>query len=193
MFFLDSNILVYAWDAKDQRKQSIARGLIRRALVGEGVVSQQVLGEFAAVLLHRMKPAASASDVLLALDSLANIRLVPPGAGVVRRATRSAPDDNDDAILWPPRREMQKGIPVAGQEYATSLKGKPENCLVGRIARKGPAQQRDIVAELLQQIAQVVGDVMIEQELHPKPGPSASQRAGRSLPGGLHSRRGIRI
>jgi len=63
MFFLDTNILVYAWDAKDQRKQSIARGLIRRALVGEGVVSQQVLGEFAAVLLHRMKPAAPASDV----------------------------------------------------------------------------------------------------------------------------------
>jgi predicted nucleic acid-binding protein len=89
MFFLATNILVYAWDAKDQRKQSIARGLIRRALVGEGVVSQQVLGEFAAVLLHRMKPAAPASDVLLALDSLANIRLVPSGAGVVRRAVEA--------------------------------------------------------------------------------------------------------
>jgi hypothetical protein len=43
---------------KDQRKQSIARNLIRRALVGEGVVSQQVLGELAAVLLHSMRPAA---------------------------------------------------------------------------------------------------------------------------------------
>ena len=61
MFFLDTNILVYAWDAKDQRKQSISRNLIRRALVGEGVVSQQVLGELAAVLLHRMKPAVPAS------------------------------------------------------------------------------------------------------------------------------------
>jgi hypothetical protein len=36
--------------------------------------------------------------------------------------------------------EMQKVIPVAGQEYATSLMGKPENCLVGKIARKGLAQ-----------------------------------------------------
>lgn len=63
MFFLDPNILVYAWDAKDQRKQSIASSLIRRALVGEGV-SQQVLGEFAAVLLHKMKPATSPSEVL---------------------------------------------------------------------------------------------------------------------------------
>ena len=65
------------------------RSLIRRALVGEGAVSQQVLGEFAAVLLHRMKPAAPASDVLLALDSLANIRLIPSGAGVVRRAVEA--------------------------------------------------------------------------------------------------------
>jgi hypothetical protein len=36
-----------------------------------------------------MKPAAPASDVLLALDSLANIRLVPSGAGVVRRAVEA--------------------------------------------------------------------------------------------------------
>ena len=89
MFFLDTNILVYAWDAKDQRKQSISRNLIRRALVGEGVVSQQVLGELAAVLLHRMKPAVPASEVLLALDSLASIRLAPSGAGVVRRAVEA--------------------------------------------------------------------------------------------------------
>ena len=41
------------------------------------------------MLLHRMKPAAPASDVLLALDSLANIRLVPSGAGVVRRAVEA--------------------------------------------------------------------------------------------------------
>ena len=63
---------------------------------------------------------------------------------------RSAPDDNDDAIMWHRRRQIQKVIPVAGQEYATSLMGKPENCLVGRIVRKGPAQQGDVMAELLQ-------------------------------------------
>ena len=48
--------------------------------------------------------------------------------------------------------------------------GKPENCLVVRIARKGFTQQRDVVTELLQEIAQVVGDIMIEQELHSEGG-----------------------
>src|SRR5207249_2969557 len=89
MFFLDTNILIYAWDARDHRKQSIARDLIRRALIGEGLVSQHVLGEFSAVLLHKMKPAPPIPSVVAALDSLANIRLAPSGAGIVRRAVEA--------------------------------------------------------------------------------------------------------
>jgi predicted nucleic acid-binding protein len=90
MFLLDTNILVYGWDAKNKRKQSIARGLIRRAVVGEGVVSQHLLGEFSSVLLHKMKPATPANEVLAALDSLAAIRLAPSGFGVVRRAVEAS-------------------------------------------------------------------------------------------------------
>ncbi len=60
---------------------------------------------------------------------------------------------------------MQKVVPVTGQQHAAGLMGKPENRFVGGIARKGFAQQRDVVAELLQQITQVIGGVMIEQEL----------------------------
>ena len=90
MFLHDTNILVYAWDAKHRRKRSIARGLIRRALSGEGLLSQQVFGEFSAVMLYQMKPAIPASEVLPALDALANIRLVPSGAGVARRALEAA-------------------------------------------------------------------------------------------------------
>ena len=43
---------------------------------------------------------------------------------------------------------------------------KPEYNLVSGIAGKGLAEQHDFVAELFQQIAQVVRDVMIEEELH---------------------------
>ena len=32
--FLDSNILVYAFDASDPRKQRIAQDLVRRAVLG---------------------------------------------------------------------------------------------------------------------------------------------------------------
>ena len=63
---------------------------------------------------------------------------------------------------------MEKVVPIAGQEYAPSIMGKPKDGLVGGIIRKGFAQQHDFVAELFQQIAQVVGDIMIEQELHCK-------------------------
>jgi len=66
--------------------------------------------------------------------------------------------------------QTQKVVPVAGQEYATSLVGESENGFVRGIARKGFAQQYDIMAEFLQQIAQVVGDIMIEQKLHSKAG-----------------------
>jgi predicted nucleic acid-binding protein len=90
MFLLDTNILVYAWDARDPRKQSIARELVRSAMKGEGIVAQHILSEFAAVMLHKMRPAASPSHVLAALDSLSEIRLAPAGPGVVRRAVEAS-------------------------------------------------------------------------------------------------------
>jgi hypothetical protein len=65
---------------------------------------------------------------------------------------------------------MQKIVPVEGQEYATSVMCKSENFLVGGITWKGFSQQRDIVAELFQQIAQVVGYVTIQQEPHSEAG-----------------------
>ena len=46
------------------------------------------------------------------------------------------------------------------------LVGKLEDGLVGGIAGKGLAQERDIVAKLLEQVAQVVGNVVVEQKLH---------------------------
>ena len=54
--FLDTNVLVYAYDDLSPRKQQIAQELLRRAMKGEAVVSSQVLAEFAAVLLHKVSP-----------------------------------------------------------------------------------------------------------------------------------------
>ena len=44
--------------------------------------------------------------------------------------------------------------------------GKLEDGFVGGIAGKGFTQERNIVAELLEQVAQIVGYVVVEQELH---------------------------
>jgi predicted nucleic acid-binding protein len=84
--FLDTNVLVYAYDTGDPHKQRVAQGLVRRALAGDILVSTQVLAEFAATLLHKMAPAARAGDVSAVLDALGPIRVIVPDAGVVRRA-----------------------------------------------------------------------------------------------------------
>jgi hypothetical protein len=48
--------------------------------------------------------------------------------------------------------------------------GKLEYGFVGGIAGKGFAQERDIVAKLLDQLTQVVRHVVVEQELHSEAG-----------------------
>jgi predicted nucleic acid-binding protein len=84
--FLDTNVLVHAYDRSDPRKHHVAQDLVRRALAGDIVTSTQVLAEFAAVLLHKMSPAARPEDVTAVLDVLGPIHLIVPDGDVVRRA-----------------------------------------------------------------------------------------------------------
>lgn len=87
--FLDSNVLVYAYDPSDPRKQRIAQSLILRALTGEAVASSQVLGEFAATLLHKLTPRAKPADLMSLLDVLGPINLIPVDGDVVLRAIKA--------------------------------------------------------------------------------------------------------
>jgi predicted nucleic acid-binding protein len=76
--FLDTNVLVYAYDPSNPRKRRAAQELLRRALAGGIVTSTQVLAECAATLLHKL--AARPKDVADVLDVLGPIRLVVPDA-----------------------------------------------------------------------------------------------------------------
>ena len=87
--FLDTNVLVYAYDASEPVKQRIARELVRRAVAGEMVTSTQVLAEFAVTLLHKLSPAARTADVLSILDALGPIRAITPDGDTVRRAVEA--------------------------------------------------------------------------------------------------------
>jgi predicted nucleic acid-binding protein len=87
--FLDSNVLIYAYDPKDPRKQSIARELVEKALLGDGVVSVQVLAEFASTLLHKHRPAALPAALREVLDAMRPISIVKPEAETVRRAVQA--------------------------------------------------------------------------------------------------------
>jgi predicted nucleic acid-binding protein len=84
--FLDTNILIYAFDKGDPDKRRLAQDLLRRALLGHMVISTQVLAEFAATMLHKLSPAASPQQVSAILDSLAPIKLIIPDGDIVRRA-----------------------------------------------------------------------------------------------------------
>src|ERR1700746_3257964 len=87
--FLDTNVVVYAYDVTDPVKQKVAQDMVRRAIAGGLVISTQVLAEFAATLLHKLIPAPSSEDVIALLDTLAPIRLIPPDHEIVRRAVEA--------------------------------------------------------------------------------------------------------
>jgi predicted nucleic acid-binding protein len=87
--FLDTNVLVYAYDPSERRKQQIAQGLVRKAVAGEIVASSQVIGEFAATLLHKLSPPASPESLIALLDALGPIKLVPLDGDVILRAVQA--------------------------------------------------------------------------------------------------------
>jgi predicted nucleic acid-binding protein len=87
--FLDSNILVYAYDSGDIRKRRIAQDLVRRALAGDMAISTQVLAEFSVTLLHKISPAVKPSDLFVVLDALGPIKLINIDGDVVRRAVEA--------------------------------------------------------------------------------------------------------
>ncbi len=86
--FLDTNVMVYAYDPSEPQKQQIAQSLVRRAVAGEIAASSQVLAEFAATLLHKLKPAAKPEDVMALVDTFGPIRLVPIDGDIVLRAVQ---------------------------------------------------------------------------------------------------------
>jgi predicted nucleic acid-binding protein len=87
--FLDTNVIVYAYDAGAPAKQRVAQEMVRRAVAGEFVISAQVLAEFAATLLHKVVPVVSAENVVALLDVLAPIKLIAPDGDTVRRAVEA--------------------------------------------------------------------------------------------------------
>ena len=74
--FLDSNVLIYAYDASAPEKRRVAQDLVRRAVRGELLTSTQVLAEFAATLLHKLTPAVHPEDLIDVLDALSPIKTI---------------------------------------------------------------------------------------------------------------------
>jgi predicted nucleic acid-binding protein len=98
--FLDTNILVYAYDPADKRKQRIAQDLLRAALTGAALTSTQVWAEFAATLLHKASPPVTSEAVKPVLDTLSPIQVITPDAGVVRRGVEARREYGIHFLRW---------------------------------------------------------------------------------------------
>ena len=77
LYFLDTNIIVYAYDKHEPQKMEIARQILRQGMLEQNVIlSPQVLGEFFVVVTKRIKePLASAAalEIIETLDILSSI------------------------------------------------------------------------------------------------------------------------
>ena len=87
--FLDTNVLVYAYDASAPEKRHLAQNLVRRAVRGELITSTQVLAEFATTLLYKLTPPVRPEELMDVLDALSPIRTITADAELVRRAVEA--------------------------------------------------------------------------------------------------------
>lgn len=85
MNFIDTNLIVYANDRRDVKKQEQALDLIRREIrEGTGVISIQVMQEYANTALNKLNQ--EAGIVLRQLALLETLTVVYPDPPMVRRA-----------------------------------------------------------------------------------------------------------
>ncbi len=85
MNFIDTNLVVYANDKRDTKKQAQALDVIRREIrEGTGVISIQVMQEYATTALNKLNQ--EAGIVLRQLALLETLTIIRPDPPMVRRA-----------------------------------------------------------------------------------------------------------
>jgi len=85
--FLDTNILVYAYDRGEPEKQAQAQGLLTGGIERENaVISAQVLGEFFVVVTRRIQTPLSAEEAEQVIDLLGILPVVEIDLKLVRQA-----------------------------------------------------------------------------------------------------------
>lgn len=83
--FIDTNVIIYANDARDENKQKRALTLIAEHMrLGTGVISTQVLQEYAHVALNKLH---QRQDVILRqLVLLEKLEVIPQSPVLIRRS-----------------------------------------------------------------------------------------------------------
>src|SRR5256886_15619322 len=87
--FLDTNVLVYAYDPSEPRKRQIAQNLVRGAVAGGSGASRQVHWEFAGRLPFKLKPAGQTEDGTTLPNTLAPLKHHPGDGAALLCAVRA--------------------------------------------------------------------------------------------------------
>ncbi len=113
--FLDTNVLVYSFDANDPERQARAQqvlGLLRER--GNAGMSTQSLAEFASVCLRRLDPPLSPNAVATAIEGFLKIlEVVDLSPLIVQEAVRGVRDHRlsyYDAQIWAAARLSQSAV-----------------------------------------------------------------------------------
>lgn len=94
--FLDTNVLVYAYDADEPLKRERAQAVLLANPTP--VISTQVLLEWFTVTTRRLARPLAAQDALVELEKLARLAVVPADAELVTRAARTCVEEQ--LSLW---------------------------------------------------------------------------------------------
>ena len=86
-FFIDTNILVYLFDADSPDKQARARSVFKE-VSDNAIVSVQVLGEFHVATTRKLEKPLSRDQAQAAVKALCELQVRPLHAGLVRAAIR---------------------------------------------------------------------------------------------------------
>lgn len=88
-YFLDTNVLVYAFDLDDSRKQRLAKTYLQRLILDEQyVISWQVLNECCQVILKKLTPHISVAKLEQFASSIPEQRIVPFSKAVLEKTLR---------------------------------------------------------------------------------------------------------
>ena len=80
--FVDTNVLVYAFDESEPAKREVAQQLLNAAQPGELIVSSQVLHEFYVVVTRKLATPLPATAAAQVVRELARLEVVPVDAAL---------------------------------------------------------------------------------------------------------------
>ena len=85
--FVDSNIIVYAYDRHEPEKMAKAQSILRSEIAQESaVLSAQVLGEFFVVVTRRIKEPMSVDEAMEIIEILSVLPVAEIDLSLVKRA-----------------------------------------------------------------------------------------------------------